>query len=94
MLKKWRILILLVVFGLTAMYYVYIMSESSTTAGVTIAEVNKNSIVVVNAVGEKTKLIVPRGIDTSCLNKKDFYFVDYYSNIFRKSTLREIHKAY
>lgn len=71
----------------------YVFSIKTTAAIVHISEINKNNIVVVSELGEKTRVIVPSRFDTSSLNEQSLYLVAYESNIIRRNTLKKIEKV-
>ncbi|OME02638.1 hypothetical protein BSK54_10290 [Paenibacillus odorifer] len=75
------------------LFFVYGYNPRSTVAVVSVSEIKENSIVLINQLGEKTKVKVPSRFDTSKLNEESDYFVEYDSSIFRRNTLRKIKES-
>jgi hypothetical protein len=75
------------------LFFAYGYNPRSTAAVVSVSEIKENSIVLVNQLGEKTKVNVPSRFDTSKLNEESNYFVEYDSSIFRRNTLKKIEES-
>lgn len=75
------------------LFFMYGYNPPSTAAVVSVSEIKENSIVIINELGEKTKLNVPSRFDTSKLNKESKYFVKYDSSIFRRNTIKKIEES-
>jgi hypothetical protein len=89
---KQNMLAMLVILGIVLFFLVF--SRGSTAAIVQLSEISKDSIVVVNTLGEKTKVRVPSKIDTSILNKQSYYFVQYSSSFFQRNRFDKIEKSH
>ncbi|MNC04287.1 hypothetical protein D3C75_517210 [compost metagenome] len=69
-----------------------IKSSTVTIEVVQISNIKDHSLMVIDTQGQKTKLSVPSNIDTSNLNEKSQYLIQYRSNIFKVNKLIKIEK--
>ncbi|MFE4712364.1 hypothetical protein ACFRAM_15940 [Paenibacillus sp. NPDC056722] len=79
---------ILIILGVVLFFLVF--SRARTSAIVQLSEISKDSIVVINALGEKTMVRVPSKIDTSTLNEQSYYLVSYSSSFFQRNRFDKI----
>ncbi|MFF2017782.1 hypothetical protein [Paenibacillus sp. NPDC058177] len=84
--------VMLIILG--AVLFFLVFSRASTAAIVQFSEISKDSIVVINALGEKTMVRVPSKIDTSTLNEQSYYLVSYSSSFFQRNRFDKIEKSH
>lgn len=75
------------------LFILYSFSYSRTAAIVHLTEISEDRIVVVNALGERTTVKVPSGMDTRNLNEQSMYLVQYRSNLLRGTIFDKIEEA-
>ncbi|MFF2911542.1 hypothetical protein [Paenibacillus sp. NPDC057934] len=82
---------ILIILGVVLFFLVF--SRARTSAIVQLSEISKDSIVVINALGEKTMVRVPSKIDISTLNEQSYYLVSYSSSFFQRNRFDKIEKS-
>lgn len=83
----------LILLSFIILFFMYGYNSSSTVAIVSVSEIKKDSIVLINELGDKTKVNVPTRFDTSELDEESEYFVKYNSTIFRRNMLKKIEES-
>lgn len=83
----------LILLSFIILFFMYGYNSSSTVAIVSVSGIKKDSIVLINELGDKTKVNVLTRFDTSELDEESEYFVKYNSSIFRRNMLKKIEES-